>query len=92
MGGAGAKRGWVSKFHAGKFLQGYSHSFCCFKIFNKTFIEINFLTLCCNNSNNTLAGGMVCSQLSSANLEKPNLINMLFHSFTELQVKQRKQV
>ena len=23
---------------------------CCFKIFNKTFIEINFLTLCCNNS------------------------------------------
>ena len=24
--------------------------FCCFKIFNKTFIEINFLTLCCNNS------------------------------------------
>ena len=24
--------------------------FCCFKIFNKTFIEINFLTVCCNNS------------------------------------------
>ena len=23
--------------------------FCCFKIFNKTFIEINFLTLYCNN-------------------------------------------
>ena len=30
-GGTGANRGWVSKFHAGKFLQGYSHSFLLFQ-------------------------------------------------------------